>query len=185
MFAQKPALVVLGIDPGLTRSGYAVLRSQSSRTAASAANPTVVALGVMTTPATELLQHRLCALQLDIEKLIDETRPDAIAVEQVFFQNNVRTAMSVGQVSGLVLAMASRLGIDVVQYTPSQVKSAVTGSGTANKLQVQKMVQQRLGLSTLPEPADAADAAAIALCHLAIAPLRNSIQRAESVVGAR
>jgi crossover junction endodeoxyribonuclease RuvC len=124
-------------------------------------------------------------LQLDIEKLIDETRPDAIAVEQVFFQNNVRTAMSVGQVSGLVLAMASRLGIDVVQYTPSQVKSAVTGSGTANKLQVQKMVQQRLGLSTLPEPADAADAAAIALCHLAIAPLRSSIQRAESVVGAQ
>ena len=86
MFAQKPALVVLGIDPGLTRCGYAVLRSQSSRTAASAANPTVVALGVMTTPATELLQHRLCALQLDIEKLIDETRPDAIAVEQVFFR---------------------------------------------------------------------------------------------------
>jgi crossover junction endodeoxyribonuclease RuvC len=124
-------------------------------------------------------------LQLDIEKLVEETRPDAIAVEQVFFQNNVRTAMSVGQVSGLVLAMASRLGIDVVQYTPSQVKSAVTGSGTANKLQVQKMVQQRLGLSTLPEPADAADAAAIALCHLAIAPLRSSIQRAESVVGAQ
>lgn len=185
MFAQKSALVVLGIDPGLTRCGYAVLRSQSSRTMTSAANPTVVALGVMTTPATELLQHRLCALQLDIEKLIDETRPDAIAVEQVFFQNNVRTAMSVGQVSGLVLAMASRLGIDVVQYTPSQVKSAVTGSGTANKLQVQKMVQQRLGLTTLPEPADAADAAAIALCHLAIAPLRSSIQRAESVVGAQ
>jgi crossover junction endodeoxyribonuclease RuvC len=139
----------------------------------------------MTTPATELLQHRLCALQLDIEKLIEETQPDAIAVEQVFFQNNVRTAMSVGQVSGLVLAMASRLGIDVVQYTPSQVKSAVTGSGTANKLQVQKMVQQRLGLSTLPEPADAADAAAIALCHLAIVPLRSSILRAESAVGAQ
>ena len=185
MFAQKPALVVLGIDPGLTRCGYAVLRSQTNRNSMGASNPTVVALGVMTTPATEMLQHRLCALQLDIEKLIDETRPDAIAVEQVFFQNNVRTAMSVGQVSGLVLAMASRLGIDVVQYTPSQVKSAVTGSGTANKLQVQKMVQQRLGLSTLPEPADAADAAAIALCHLAIAPLRSSIQRAESVVGAQ
>ena len=189
MFAQKPALVVLGIDPGLTRCGYAVLRSQSSKQpsqhSSSSLHPAVVALGVMTTPATEQLQHRLCALQLDIEKLIDETRPDAIAVEQVFFQNNVRTAMSVGQVSGLVLAMASRLGIDVVQYTPSQVKSAVTGSGTANKLQVQKMVQQRLGLSTLPEPADAADAAAIALCHLAIATLRSSILRAESVVGAQ
>ena len=126
MFAQSETLVVLGIDPGLTRCGYAVLRSQSLQ------QTDVVALGVMTTPANEQLQHRLCALQLDIEKLIDETQPNAIAVEQVFFQNNVRTAMSVGQVSGLVLAMASRLGIDVVQYTPSQVKSAVTGSGTAN-----------------------------------------------------
>jgi crossover junction endodeoxyribonuclease RuvC len=93
--------------------------------------------------------------------------------------------MSVGQVSGLVLAMASRLGIDVVQYTPSQVKSAVTGSGTANKLQVQKMVQQRLGLSSLPEPADAADAAAIALCHLAVAPLNSSILRAKNTVGVK
>ena len=179
MFAQAQALVVLGIDPGLTRCGYAVLRSQSLQ------QTDVIALGVMTTSATEQLQHRLCALQIDIEKLIDETRPDAIAVEQVFFQNNVRTAMSVGQVSGLVLAMASRLGIDVVQYTPSQVKSAVTGSGTANKLQVQKMVQQRLGLSSLPEPADAADAAAIALCHLAVAPLNNSILRAKNTVGAK
>ena len=179
MFAQSHALVVLGIDPGLTRCGYAVLSSQSLQ------QTDVIALGVMTTPATEALQHRLCALQLDIEKLINETQPDAIAVEQVFFQNNVRTAMSVGQVSGLVLAMASRLGIDVVQYTPSQVKSAVTGSGTANKLQVQKMVQQRLGLSSLPEPADAADASAIALCHLAVAPLRGSIQRAQNAVGAK
>jgi len=179
MFAQSEALVVLGIDPGLTRCGYAVLASQSLQ------QTDVIALGVMTTPATEALQHRLCALQLDIEKLIDETQPNAIAVEQVFFQNNVRTAMSVGQVSGLVLAMASRLGIDVVQYTPSQVKSAVTGSGTANKLQVQKMVQQRLGLSSLPEPADAADAAAIALCHLAVAPLRSSILRAKNAVGAK
>jgi crossover junction endodeoxyribonuclease RuvC len=179
MFAQQSAEVVLGIDPGLTRCGYAVLRAQHPRL------PAVIALGVISTPPSELLQHRLCALQADIERLIIETQPQAIAVEQVFFQNNVRTAMSVGQVSGLVLAMASRLGIDVVQYTPSQVKSAVTGSGTANKLQVQKMVQQRLGLGSLPEPADAADAAAIALCHLAIAPLRNSIARAQSTVGAQ
>lgn len=177
MFAQP--LVVLGIDPGLTRCGYAVLQSSGS------VNPVVVALGVMTTPATQQLQHRLCALQLDIENLVRETQPDAIAVEQVFFQNNVRTAMSVGQVSGLVLAMASRMGIEVVQYTPSQVKSAVTGTGTANKLQVQKMVQQRLGLSSLPEPADAADAAAIALCHMAMAPLRESIVRAKNAVGAQ
>jgi crossover junction endodeoxyribonuclease RuvC len=174
MFAQSQALVVLGIDPGLTRCGYAVLGSQSLQ------QTDVIALGVMTTPATEELQHRLCALQLDIEKLIDETQPDAIAVEQVFFQNNVRTAMSVGQASGLVLALAYKLGIEVVQYTPSQVKSSVAGSGTANKLQVQKMVQRRLGLSVLPTPADAADAAAIALCHLAVSPLANSVRRATS-----
>lgn len=179
MFAHQSEPVVLGIDPGLTRCGYAVLRAHRSSV------PHVVALGVMTTPATDELQHRLFAIQTDIERLVFETKPTAIAIEQVFFQNNVRTAMSVGQVSGLVLAMASRLGIEVVQYSPSQVKSSVTGSGTANKLQVQKMVQQRLGLSTLPQPADAADAAAIALCHLAVSPLRNSIERAELRVGAQ
>jgi crossover junction endodeoxyribonuclease RuvC len=177
MFAST-SLVVLGIDPGLTRCGYAALAPGVG------GSVEAVSMGVMTSPKDDSLPRRLALLQCDLEALISEVKPTAIAVEQVFFQNNVRTAMSVGQVSGLVLAMASRLGIDVVQYTPSQVKSAVTGSGTANKLQVQKMVQQRLGLSTLPEPADAADAAAIALCHLAIDPLRNSIQRAESVVGA-
>jgi len=114
---------------------------------------------------------------------MDEVRPDAVAVEQVFFQNNVRTAMGVGQASGLVLAMAARRGIHVVQYTPSQVKSAVTGSGTANKLQVQQMVQRQLKLRSLPQPPDAADAAALALCHLAVSPLRQSIAR--STVGAR
>lgn len=178
MFAPDLGLTVLGIDPGLTRCGYCVLHSVHTKT------PQVVALGVMTTPPDAQLQHRLFALQQDIEALIEETQPQAIAIEQVFFESNVRTAMSVGQVSGLVLAMASRLGIDVVQYSPSQVKNSVTGSGRATKLQVQKMVQQRLGLNSLPQPADAADAAAIALCHLAVAPLRGSIDRATTKVGA-
>jgi len=145
--------------------------------------PALLKLGVVSTDVSAELPDRLATLQADFEILMDEVRPDAVAVEQVFFQNNVRTAMGVGQASGLVLAMAARRGIHVVQYTPSQVKSAVTGSGTANKLQVQQMVQRQLKLRSLPQPPDAADAAALALCHLAVSPLRQSIAR--STVGAR
>lgn len=171
MFASA-SCVVLGIDPGLTRCGYAALAP------AAGGSIDTISLGVLSSPKEDSLPRRLALLQCDLEALISEVRPTAIAVEQVFFQNNVRTAMSVGQASGLVLAMAYKLGIEVVQYTPSQVKSSVAGSGTANKLQVQKMVQRRLGLSVLPTPADAADAAAVALCHLAVAPLANSVKRA-------
>jgi crossover junction endodeoxyribonuclease RuvC len=113
-----------------------------------------------------------------VEGLINEFKPDAVAVEQVFFQNNVRTAMGVGQASGIVLALASRAGCVVAQYTPSQVKNSVAGWGGASKDQVGRMVQQRLGLATIPEPADAADAAAIALCHCSIAPFMVSQQQA-------
>ena len=183
MFAPKSdtnsgsGFVVLGVDPGLTRCGYAAIEVGQSRV------PALLKLGVVSTDVSAELPDRLATLQADFEILMDEVRPDAVAVEQVFFQNNVRTAMGVGQASGLVLAMAARRGIHVVQYTPSQVKSAVTGSGTANKLQVQQMVQRQLKLRSLPQPPDAADAAALALCHLAISPLRQSIAR--STVGAR
>ena len=183
MFAPKSdtqsdtGLVVLGVDPGLTRCGYAAIEVGPSRV------PILRQMGVISTDVSHALPIRLATLQADFEMLMDEVQPIAVAVEQVFFQNNVRTAMGVGQASGLVLAMAARRGIEVVQYTPSQVKSAVTGSGTANKLQVQQMVQRQLKLRTLPQPADAADAAAIALCHLAVSPLNKSIAR--SVVGAR
>ena len=169
--------VVLGVDPGLTRCGYAAIEVGQSRV------PTLLKLGVVSTDVAADLPDRLATLQADFEILMDEVQPDAVAVEQVFFQNNVRTAMGVGQASGLVLAMAARRGIHVVQYTPSQVKSAVTGSGTANKLQVQQMVQRQLKLRSLPQPPDAADAAALALCHLAVFPLRQSVLR--STVGAR
>ncbi|MEY4025496.1 MAG: crossover junction endodeoxyribonuclease RuvC [Actinomycetota bacterium] len=171
MFAPS-STVVLGIDPGLTRCGYAALAPRSG------GSIDAISMGVLTSPKEDSLPRRLALLQCDLEALIAEVKPTAIAVEQVFFQNNVRTAMSVGQASGLVLALAYKLGIDVVQYTPSQVKSSVAGSGTANKLQVQKMVQRRLGLSVLPTPADAADAAAVALCHLSVSPLANSVKRA-------
>lgn len=183
MFAPKPnaqsqsGFVVLGVDPGLTRCGYAAIEVVQSRV------PKLLQMGVMTTAVSDDLPVRLATLQADFEILMDEVAPQAVAVEQIFFQNNVRTAMGVGQASGLVLAMAARRGIHVVQYTPSQVKSAVTGSGTANKLQVQQMVQRQLKLRSLPQPPDAADAAALALCHLAVSPMRQSIARAS--VGAR
>jgi crossover junction endodeoxyribonuclease RuvC len=162
-------LRVLGIDPGLTRCGYAVIEARGSR------QLIALALGVIRTPPTDALPQRLAALKLELAALIAEFQPHAVAVEQVFFQVNVRTAMSVGQASGLALAEAAAAGCDVMQYTPNQVKNAVAGYGGADKLQVQKMVQQRLGLSRVPEPPDAADAAALALCHLAMAPLAASM----------
>ena len=167
MFAR-----VLAIDPGLTRCGYAVVDARGSQA------PVARALGVIRTPATDPLPQRLAALKVELAALINQHRPDAVAVEQVFFQVNVRTAMSVGQASGLALAEAAAAGCEVCQYTPSQVKSAVVGTGTATKTQVQRMVQARLGLSSMPKPADAADAAALALCHLAMSPLQQRIRLA-------
>ena len=162
---------VLGIDPGLTRCGYAVLRAEGN-----AVKP--LALGVLTTPASMPLPQRLASVKADLVALLHEFRPDGVAVEQVFFQNNVRTAMSVGQASGIALAEAAAFGCDVVQFTPTQVKDSVAGWGGADKAQVQRMVQTRLGLSAPPKPADAADAAALALCYLAAAPMRHRLKAA-------
>ncbi len=162
-------MIVLGIDPGLTRCGYAVVSSQGAHTL------TAVALGVIRTPPSMPLPNRLAELKGELAALISQYGPQAVAVEQVFFQVNVRTAMSVAQVSGLALAEAAAAGCDVATYTPSQVKNTVAGWGGATKAQVQKMVQSRLGLAVVPEPPDAADAAALAICHLAMAPLRQRI----------
>ena len=163
---------VLGIDPGLTRCGYAVVDARGMTDA------TAVALGVIRTSAGEALPWRLATLRTELASLITEFQPATVVVEQVFFQVNVRTAMSVGQASGLALAEAAAAGCDVAQYTPNQVKDAVAGWGAASKEQVQKMVQARLRLTSAPQPPDAADAAALALCHLAIAPLRQRVGEA-------
>lgn len=158
---------VLGVDPGLTRCGFAVL------VASGGTDVRAVSLGVIRTPATDDLPARLAELHREITDLIARYRPAAVAVEQVFFQSNVRTAMSVGQASGVIIAVAAAAGCRVVQYTPSQVKNAVAGWGGADKVQVGMMVQRRLGLTAVPRPADAADAAAIALCHCAMAPFTD------------
>jgi crossover junction endodeoxyribonuclease RuvC len=129
-----------------------------------------VALGVLRTSPDDPIPTRLGQLHQDIEDLLDEFEPVMVSVERIFFQNNVRTAVSVAQASGLVLALASKRGIGVAQYSPSEVKSVVAGDGQAGKVQVQEMVQVLLGLPAPPRPADAADAGALALCHLAYDP---------------
>ncbi len=174
MFAPC-ASIVLGIDPGLTRCGYAVLRVSGNT------EVSMSALGVLSTSPEKDLPNRLAEIAREIEELLDEYQPSAVAVERIFFQSNVRTAMSVGQVSGLVLSAAARRNIEVVQYSPNQVKLALTGWGGADKAQVQKMVKERLKLNSIPKPADAADAAAIALCHIASSPLSTKI--AQSTMG--
>lgn len=171
---------ILGIDPGMTRCGYAVLESQRG------GSIRAVSIGVLRTTQSDTTPTRLGQLLTDIEDLFVDFSPDVLALEQVFFQVNARTAMSVGQVSGLAMAIAARRGCEVVEYTPNQVKEAVTGWGGAGKVQVQKMVQARLGLSQPPEPVDAADAAAIALCFLASDPLqRRLIDSGAAVVQGR
>jgi crossover junction endodeoxyribonuclease RuvC len=135
----------------------------------------LTSLGVLRTKPEDELPARLAEIAQEVDALLNQYQPTAVAVEHIFFQSNVRTAMSVGQVSGLVLSAAARRGIEVVQYSPNQVKLAITGWGGADKAQVQKMVKQRLKLNTIPKPADAADAAAIALCHIASSPLAMKI----------
>jgi crossover junction endodeoxyribonuclease RuvC len=157
--------VVLGIDPGLSRCGYGAIRREGHRMVP-------VAFGVLRTPPDAPLPERLAQLQTDLEALFDDLEPSSVAVERILFQVNARTAITVGQASGLALAAAARRGISVVHYSPNDVKLAVTGYGAADKAQVQEMVARLCNLASPPKPPDAADALALALCHLWAAPLR-------------
>jgi crossover junction endodeoxyribonuclease RuvC len=162
--------VVLGIDPGVSRCGYGAVEADGSALSARA-------YGVIRTPPTDPLPDRLAALWGELERLLADLRPAAVAVERVFFQTNVRTAMSVGQASGLALAAAVRAGIPVCQYTPNEVKQAVAGYGAADKAQVQAMVVRLLHLPEVPKPPDAADALALAICHLSAGRFRAAASR--------
>lgn len=155
---------VLGIDPGVSRCGYGVVAREAGAMRA-------VACGVLRTPPSEALPQRLLALARELDQLVVEFRPSALSVERVLFQNNARTAISVGQASGLALVAAARAGIPVAQYSPNEVKLAVTGDGRAEKEAVQLMVTRLLGLHEVPRPPDAADALALACCHVWRAPL--------------
>ena len=153
-----PAGPVLGIDPGLSRCGYGAVMRDRGRLRATAC-------GVIRTPPADPLPERLLTLDDELRALVAQLRPSALAVERVLFQNNARTAMSVGQASGIALVVGARAGVPVVLYSPNEVKLAVTGDGRADKLAVQTMIMRLLNLRDVPKPPDAADALALACCH--------------------
>lgn len=150
---------MLGIDPGLTRCGVGIIDVDRSRRA------TLVHVGVVRTPPDADIATRLAAVAAGIRAAIDEHAPQAVAVERVFAQHNVQTVMGTAQASGVALLIAAEAGLPAATHTPSEVKAAVTGYGSADKKQVQAMIARILRLDAPPQPADAADALAIALCH--------------------
>jgi crossover junction endodeoxyribonuclease RuvC len=159
-------MFVLGIDPGVSRCGYGCVAG------APGTELRAQAVGVITTSRDDPLPERLALLQHELQDLIAELEPEVVVVERVFFQTNVKTAMSVGQASGLALTVAARAGVSVAQYTPNEVKQAVAGYGAAGKAQVQAMVARLLHLPDVPKPPDAADALALAICHLSAGRFR-------------
>jgi crossover junction endodeoxyribonuclease RuvC len=165
---------VLGVDPGLTRCGLGVVDGALGRSVS------CVAVGVVRTPVDDPLPHRLLQVSEAVEKWLDTHRPDVVAIERVFSQHNVRTVMGTAQVSGVVAVCAARRDLPVAFHTPSEVKAAVTGSGRADKAQVTTMVTRLLRLREAPRPADAADALALAICHLWREPMRARLAEAEA-----
>ncbi len=168
-------MLVLGIDPGLTRCGVGVVTGDVGRPLS------LVDVGVIASPSGAPLADRLLLIDQQIGAWLDRHVPDAVAVERVFSQHNVRTVMGTAQVSGLALVAAARRGIPVATYTPSEMKAAVTGSGRADKQQVGAMVTRLLRLPHKPTPADAADALGLAICHVwrggAQARFQNAVRR--------
>ena len=168
--AESQAVIVLGIDPGLANTGYGVVKRHAGR---------MVALdgGVIQTAAAAPQERRLADIHAAIEGLLEEHLPDAVALEQLYFGQNVRTAFAVGQARGVVMLAAGQRGVPCASYTPQQVKGAVCGSGRAQKDQVARMVKVLLGLAEEPRPDHAADALAVAVCHANCAPLASALER--------
>ena len=158
-YARHP-LRVLGVDPGLTRCGVGVVDGAPGRALS------LVRVGVIRTSATDDIAARLLAIEIELEQWLDACQPDAVAVERVFSQQNVRTVMGTAQAGAVAIVCAARRGLPVALHTPSEVKAAVTGNGRADKDQVTIMVTKLLRIADPPRPADAADALALAICHL-------------------
>jgi len=181
---------VLGIDPGLTRCGVGIVDVAPTRTA------TLVYVGVIRTPPDMPLEQRLLAISEGISAAVDAFAPTAAALERVFAQHNLRTVMGTAQASGVALQVAASRGLIVGLHTPSEVKAAITGYGSAEKRQVGTMVAKVLGLKEIPSPADAADALALAICHAwkgpalvasrgVLTPAQHAWRQAEKSAGAR
>lgn len=161
-------MLVLGIDPGTAITGYGLVEQEEELR--------LVACGVIRTPAGAPLPQRLLTIHEELSDLIAGHRPDAVAVEELFFSKNARTAMSVGHARGVVLLTAAQAGLPIFHYKPAEVKQAVAGYGGAGKAQIQEMVRLLLGLDTAPQPDDAADAVAVAVCHHHSAHLRQLLE---------
>jgi len=160
-------MLVLGIDPGTATTGYGLVREDGS------GNISAVAFGVITTAAKTPMPQRLLQLYTELNEIILLHSPDSSAVEKLFFQRNVRTAISVGQGRGVVLLALADAGVGIGEYTPLEIKQAVTGYGGADKIQIQHMVRALLNLDEIPKPDDAADALAIAICHIHSVKMRS------------
>jgi crossover junction endodeoxyribonuclease RuvC len=151
--------LILGIDPGMARTGYGLVRQSGD------GSLVLVDYGTVTTRAGEELGPRLVSLEEGILHAIESRRPDTAGIEKLFFERNVTTAMSVGQARGVAVLTLTRLGIPIEEYAPAEIKDAVAGYGAADKRQMQTMVRMLLAMETTPQPDDAADALAIAICH--------------------
>ena len=161
-------MIVLGIDPGLANTGYGVVTRRGGRLAA-------LDGGVIETPPAMRLESRLAALHEGMRDLLAEHRPDAVALEALYFGRNARSAFAVGQARGVVLLAAGVAGVTCADYTPQQVKGAVCGNGRAAKDQVGRMVQALLSLPEVPTPDHAADALAVAICHASQSPAAKGV----------
>ena len=162
---------VLGVDPGTARMGWGVVEGNEELR--------LIAYGTLTTPAGRPLAGRLHTLYMALRDLISIHKPDTAAMEELFFARNVRTALAVGQARGAALVALAAAGLPVHEYSPLEVKMAVTGYGAAEKAQVQEMVRALLSLAEIPRPDDAADALAVAICHLHSARIQEMLARAE------
>lgn len=151
-------MVILGIDPGVATIGFGVVEAQRQKN-------TLIQYGVITTPPGIPLASRLLQISEDMEQLIRRFQPDEMAVEELFFTKNITTGISVAHGRGVILLAAEKLGVPVFEYTPMQVKQAVVGYGKAEKRQVMLMTQRLLNMKQIPQPDDAADALALAICH--------------------
>jgi len=165
-------MLVLGIDPGLATTGYGLVREDRGGLQA-------IAYGVVRTPAKRPLAERLQKIYRELGTIVQKYRPDESAVEELFFSRNVRTAMQVGQARGVALLALAEAGLEVVEYTPLTIKEATTGFGGADKSQMQNMVKILLNLDEIPRPDDAADALAVAICHLHSARLNRAVRHSQ------
>jgi len=166
----------LGIDPGTATTGYGILETDSD-------SIKVVDYGCIKTSSKEPSDVRLKKIYSDMKKLISKYKPGSVVVERLFFGANTKTAMAVGQARGVILLAASQAGVEIAEYTPLEVKMALTGYGRADKNQMQQMVKRLLKLKTIPKPDDAADALAVALCHINSDGFNSKVSRAYRQAG--